>query len=649
MEKYIFTPQQAGMEAMKQSKQYTGVYAPVKKYNSIEECIMLSGHVIYSYYPFRAVYSNEGGRSGWIASKTKCISLSAHKKTGILTLNEGEHYQETEAGVLQKLKKGGSHKICNIRIRILKIVDSYHEEGICEHKLICSIFCDKWDNPKELVMKKEEYAQFFDIAKKKFPEIMLMTNSKNSITEYLADVYAEANKNCQKDIEIIPRGWFELNGKVIFAKGTSSAYATAPIPNIEELSLIEKQDIYKEGINFLEVGDRKSEISVMFLFAHMGFSAYWFEKGGLPCRFCLYLNGPSGALKTSTANVIANVFEADLSKKNLRFTATDASLKNILHSLRDTTILVDDYSATEAETKKHGTTIMENIIRIVGDGVLPSKMGFGGPVQRKLRAAVIMTGEDDAGLAESSVLRCVNLSIKRETFSGKHLMKYQGSEILKKYFALYVKFLELYGNEVKVFMEKYLVEFRERYTNISPRLRDAAIVFEVQIMLLKKFGEWVGITEEEVTFRLQSLSEGVQTVIFQNNEAQKILPVDQLFLIGLMQSIGSYPNMGLAESEKVYSGSEASFLGFEEKDTGYIWVDFTKAYILNQDYWKRQGRPFLKSAKKVKECLAEAGLIEYRKSESSIDYLIKSKRGRRKRMLVLIKNKVDEKMSTIKI
>ena len=638
MKIFTFPQKQAPAQSMRQVSPYQGIPVPVRKLTEMEISFRAQRRPML-FLPLRADAYREGNVVHWQYGSPPPwgISNGATMPNASPLLLQGLHYREADSGLVQKLKSGDEKAISNVRIRVKKRVICYCMDGSIKEDYVCEVFCAKWPESREFKIAADETRNLFFLLKKEWPQVTLYQNTHDAVEEYLSEVFSTGQDRWETVVERELRGWAEDQGRVFYAEGKHFLYATAPVPAVQNYPIERQQEIVQKGLEFMQVGHDGPEIATIFLYSHLGFTAFWLERGGIPLHFCLYLSGKTGVLKTSVASTLANVFETCPEKKNLRFTGTPASIKNVLATMNDGTAFVDDFSNSEKEGRKKGKANMEMLIRMVGDGVVESKMIGENVSQRKARFGLILAGETEPDLSQSSVLRYLLVRIHEDTFDATRLDYYQRQEpmVLREYFSLYILFLQTHGAELCAWIHEHLPDMREKYAYLpTRRTRDMAVIFEIESCCLAWFASEMGMPKQFVA-ELTSTFSQVSSLLEQHEADSRKLSVTEMFLTGIFQSLQTQ-RVALAVTEDEYwkNGNEKGCIGFFEKQK-YLWLDFPQAYQTAISYWEMLGKDFLATEQQIKEQLADENLIVvHKKKNGGRDFVIKTKKGARTRMLV---------------
>lgn len=547
------------------------------------------------------------------------------------------NFKESEQGL--SIIKNGEDKgfITNATIRVIALKEIWFSETVFEAYYVCSIKCSEaWgDVEREIEVLQNSYKEIYNFICKKYSEVQKPIAKPETVEEYLTKLFQRDSANITKEIVADKIGWLEVAGEIKFYDGYNDFYKNYDIPDITS---IDKAMLFRDGFSFLEVGNDEV-IKILWLVAHFPYTLFWLRKGNVDFRSVVFLQGSTGLLKTAVANVISNVFNKDRHNAIMRMTSTKASIQKNIVMLQDQLVCLDDFSNTEVSSGKRALENAEDVIRAVGDGVFPLKMkvsNFSKLQQENVRSVIMLTGEEAFSLGRSSYLRTLILPITRETFNGDKLTKFQeNSEILRRYFALYISFLEQYGTILANEASLIFKEARKYYANITELARfiDMASALKVQLDIVTKFAGYCGISD--LNGVVESILKAIEFIIAKNSQSSDMQKPELRFVYALMQTLDTTVYNQIANDELSYINNEKIFVGFKEDE--HLWLRFEEAMNIVRNYYAKQGQQWLIQPMSIKKMLLEKGLSEGKLAENGkpAEYLVKAKKGSRKRMLVL--------------
>lgn len=603
---------------------------------SVIECICQEIEM-NTIYPIHAEYC--GG--SW---EVKLNSQQVAKKEIDSLYMKSKFYCEKADG-LYGIGRDNEFNITNSTVRITARIKKYwNSEDFPEEELRCLISSDQWDIPQELVIAKSEFKQIYQHAKKQYPNLFLSIRGKDEVDRYLADVYNKCKSDWKEEERIMFTGWTEINNKLRYAVGEDIAYRSYEFPDV---SVLNKTETFKQGLEFLKIGDFKQAVIIPFIFAHFAYTQFFVKKAGHEFQSILFMRGITNSGKTSVAKVIANVFEGKQERKMMSFGSSKAALYKTLEQMQDQTILLDDYACSQKNKKAEDSILFEASIRAIGDSKIPSKMSPGGKTlaDRVLRATLIITGEDDPSLSISSLYRCITVIIEKNSYDGNILRGFQQEpQIIRNYIALYVEFLRVMNEEVVAFIQNSLGKYRQKYSTILkiPRVCDAAINLMLVAELIRRFAAWCDADNPQIIEIINHFDNDIVDTLMKNQEARSELKPEIMFIYGLMQSLGTREKTGLAETEEFYVDHESGYIGFREEKTDTLWLRYEDAESLVRRYWEQQGKAYTITSEKLRKILHDKNIsIGTKSATGKVEHLKKAKKGQRKRMLVLQRGQIE--------
>ena len=616
-------------------EEVSGTVLPTVSQEELKNCVT-------SYAPIRIIPDpNQPGH--WLIVQRQSENAGVLQAGGM----SGQFYLEGADGIYNNGDEANRRKIFDLKVKITHVIEIWTSEGNFKRQFVCRLFSTVWEKQsREIIIASEKYKELFKVIHRRFPEIFLPDTTSEIVQEYLTDVYRRDIKSAELIIQAEKMGWIKINGKTTYMIGVDDFYKTCNIPDIDSCDRIK---IFNSGTSFLEVGNSKEIIAIVWLTAHIAFANHWFNEGGKKFTSAIYLSGATNFFKTSVVKVVANPFDQNQDNKTIRMTSTSASIRDNMSMLADTLVCIDDFSNTELTSSKKALENAEDIIRAVGDGVFPAKMNvndFSKSVREAVRSTIILTGEENLPLGTSSQYRMLNLPVEKETFNSENLRIFQNNpEIIAQYFALYVKYLTERGKLITGIVAEKIAEYsREFEQHFSVRrFIETAAFLKFQVDIIYDFAIWCGLSENEVQQLAHLLNDAIFSVVTLNqSEGTKISPVKQILFV-IWQNLNSSNDSLIADSEDVYVQNELRYLGFHEKTEKLLWLKPNNFFKIGVELLKKQSVNFLVQWDTFKKMLLNEG---YSKGVLPVDgkggqYLLRAKKGSRKYMLVLHTDKIE--------
>ena len=566
---------------------------------------------------------------------------------------EGENFVANSNGIFfAKDGKTQGRRISSVNLEI--VVREYRWSG----KSVREILHIKVTSANEqslyeniIQVDKQDFKKTFEILRKELPGEFFSSSDLDAKDSYLSTIFQRDAEKADVKYFSDVGGWVEFSNLMPrFYVGDDKFYNEMQT-DIPVVCGLNKEMIFVEGSAFRKIGHENVVIELLWLAAHVALSLFWLRKFGVDFRSVIFVKGKTGLFKTTVTSLLANIFAQNRAKVSLRLSSTKASTQEFVTRLPDNLVLLDDFSNTVGANNNSMRDNVETVIRAVGDGMFSGKMNVSNFAECRIdnvRSVIVITGEDELGLSESSLYRLLVLPIVEGTFDPQLLaLTSERHEILQRYFALFVQFLTEKGSTVVRECASHFSQYREFFSTkfSAPRFIDVAATLLVEIDLIFEFGIYCGMsTEEMIAYRNHAQNCVVEAI--QLNSAASVQSKPEVrFLHALWQSIDNGKYTKIAATEDKYVNDTASFIGFREDSTGTIWVRPDEAYNLVRNFYQRQGEQFLTSLKSIKVLLLQNGLSEGKlvpSNQGSSEYLKKSKKSPRKWFLVLNYRAVEQ-------
>jgi len=582
-------------------------------------------------------------------------NLPVNQKTSSISLR-GENFIAGDDGLYcSKNGETQGKKFSSVALTITKIEHRWSDKIINEvfHvKVSCSN--EQGTAEKTLKIPAQDFKKIFDVIRRELPSAYTSFGDLDAKEEYLARIYQRDAETAVVEYRSNIGGWGEFEGILPkFYIGEDRFYQGMEIiyPSVDCLN---KQEIFVEGSRFREIGHQNGVIEILWIIAHIAVSLFWLRKFGVDFRSVIFVRGKTNLFKTTVVSLIANIFAKNRRKASIRLTSTKAYTQEFVTKMRDNVVLLDDFSNTVGASNNQARDNAETAIRAVGDGMFSGKMNVNDLSTGRaddVQCVIIMTGEDELGLSESSLYRLIILPIVEGTFDPQVLAHISNRhEILQAYFALFVCFLTECGSIVVRECASRFSAYRKVYSEkfSVPRFIDAATAMAIEIDLMVEFGKYCGMSAEEMMAYREHALNAVENIMQQNLTSTKKSKPEVRFLYALMQSMDTTKYKGLAATESEYVADISEYIGFHEEKSGTNWLRFDDAYKLVVNFYQRQGEQFLTTAKTIKELLLRRGLSKGKlmpAGQGGSEYLCKSRQSPRKWFLVLKVDAVEKFLS----
>lgn len=421
----------------------------------------------------------------WVPAASQVVA--ALESLGVLPTSSASVpvSDESEATFLPD-RKGQLVKICNSKIRVncLRRILSDNAESF-------EISMTLLRTGDTVIVPEAELENLAGFISARFPKFHLAAETPNAaalLAEYIRDQLENV-----AEIAVVQRpGWIEHKGIHVYAHDGATATNNLQFECRHAIpvdSTLSQAGAFQATLDILNIGCHQVTLPLL-LTTIAGVLAAVFQDAGYPPRFCTFLYGLSGSLKTATAEVFAGFYGI---RDHNTFRDTPAAVDVNIKEHRDRLLLVDDFQppvvAAEGQAMKK---TLEHIVRLFGDDVGKKRSNSTATATRseRPRGTCLITGESVSG-SYSSLLRCLLVPISRGDIDGTLLRRYQEASAL--WTSNYVYFLPWVGTHWPQLVEKIRRSFPDLRTHFSqataePRLTDTGAVLELTGEILLDYG-----------------------------------------------------------------------------------------------------------------------------------------------------------------
>lgn len=396
---------------------------------------------------------------------------------------------------------------------------------------------------------------------------------------------------------------------------------------------------FHNAMGFLDICSKDELILPLFLLAHLGPLFQLFHEAGRTPHFVTVLAGRSGSLKTSMSLVLFRLFHDQGQTPTASFRDTETVMEIKLGELNSMVGIFDDFAPPAADQLRGKATRekLETIIRYVGDHVAKSRSNtkLGKTKEFIPSGCALVTAEDISG-SQSSLLRCLILSISKGDISGANLRRYQNSpDLIPTHMNRFLNWVGLNGDRVldMICKEYHTHQFDQAVTELQ--LIDTAETLLMVARILAIYGVECGAMDHSSAQNFyQRCCSAIRTAIAASEAMSKDANPCVMYLSAFFD-LCERGEIKLAEDITLYvSEVHDGFLC-----DGCAWVDPHGTYAKVRQYHSRLNTLFPLSEKQLNVHLADAEVIavsyENRDSGTKKLYTKKSSLPNRKRMMVL--------------
>lgn len=398
---------------------------------------------------------------------------------------------------------------------------------------------------------------------------------------------------------------------------------------------------FKEALAILNIGKLTVTLPLL-LITLLGPMFRLFEAGGYIPRFCGFLFGISGSLKTSVAEVFYRFFNQ---QQHGSFRDTAAAIDVTIKEHHDRLLLVDDFQpAVIAAEGKAMAKVLEHVIRLFGDDVAKRRSNSKATAAYgdRPKGSCLITGETTSG-SYSSLLRCLLIPIARDDIDGDLLRRYQ--EMPARWTTNYYYMLPWLGRNWNVLAEKIRREFpqwRKAFGAVTrePRLVDAGAV----LMLVAEIFLWYGtsctvLTSDQVDVMLREWRTVIESLLVFSAESAQARDVVTLTREAILRGV----TMGTLKIAPDLGGFATGSDGFYSENR--LWLQQQSFDRMLRQYCAEEQIACVNGTKTVLPELYKRGLIIRDEENGKNSYLKRSPEipaiGKRLRMIVFLQSELD--------
>ena len=549
-------------------------------------------------------------------------------------LNQGE----AKYTLFLKNRKGQTVPICNTGLEVTtlrRIVD--------DEKTTFEVCLRLLRKGVEIAVPEASLDNLDSFIGSKFPWFHLATDTPNAaalLTEHIRDELDQV-----PEITVVKHpGWFVHQGKHIYAHdglGTMRNLSCETGHTIPFDLTMSPADAYTSALGLLDIGSHAVTVPLL-LTSIAGTLAALFQEAGYPPRFCTFLYGLSGSLKTAAAEVFTGFYGR---RDHSTFRDSKASVDVNIAMHRDRVLLIDDFQPPLVSADgKAMRQVLEHVIRLFGDDVAKQRSNSTATAThgKRPRGTCIITGESISG-SYSSLLRCLLVPVTRGDIDGTMLSHFQ--EAPERWCSNYVHFLHWVGENWDNLVNKVRARFTMLRTSFSqltaePRLVDSGVLLRLTGEILLDYGMACGAIEcagrEEYLCEWRSIL--CDTLTFSTNLANE---VDLVSLC--REALNTAQEVGTLRVAATVDDFQPGMDGFLSADR--LWL---RSEALLREMRKKSAEMSAACTLSAKEILPELyskGLILRDEEEGKHSYLKKTPTipalGKRIRMVCFDRNELN--------
>lgn len=482
-------------------------------------------------------------------------------------------------------------------------------------------------------------------------EARILPGNLGAFESELQDLLRQEISLCPHRFEILESGWFvSPSGHYCFAEdGSPQTDSTLCFRTGFSFLRGEQQrpphQVASDAWRILALSKQSRTIYVPFLYAHLALMWRLFTEAGHRPNFLLFIEGPTGSLKTAVASLLFNFSGQPEANVPASFRDTAASMEVAFDAYRDRVLLVDDFCPTSDRTSQRDlNNKLERLVRFFGDGKSRSRAtpNMETATEKKPCGLVAITGEDSAG-SQSSLLRCLFLRVDRDTFDKDLLRRFQEDPSLwTEHLALFVKSLAPRAKELIQMIREKFPSYREMGSHYLKEKRSIDTFAYLSLTAEIVVQELHQLLQLDYTTCIKEFHRAILDACQASEAKANAADPVQIFSQTLLE---------LLQQGEVFMGTVPQFLENPSKYIGvttescwYLWPK--GAFKAVSDAYSMTGRTFPLSMQALWGALDAKGVLipteTMRKGVPHKEYGTKVSFGNRPRMLKILPQRLRE-------
>ncbi len=402
-----------------------------------------------------------------------------------------------------------------------------------------------------------------------------------------------------------PEGWFYVEGNGVIGSRRKDVFGNSEMCLQIDHQILEieccKQFMLMEKVL---VNPDISRFLMIFLCASVLGTLY--EEIGAPLRFVLALLGTTNTMKTTTAKLFTQFYNArDIQKLDVTFASTKGGIETFVSQYTDAILLIDDFMPADNRAEMQEMVgKLKSIIRMYGDRVAKSRMSADPTRRREVNevcGSCIVTAEILPGI-KSSQTRVITLELVKNGVDKEWLTYFQKRPLLLPTFLH--GFIEYVSLNCELIL-RHMTGFFEIYRNSAgfsvPRYNDVAAQMRVALDLFCNYLNTMGLNGNDV--RLE-WTRSVYTIIARNDNQQHQTDYAAMIAEAIVE--------GIAQRKGTKSVKEITKLGIGEiyEDDLFYYITAGDMFTIYRQYCGRYGIPCYLGKNDIIKKMLENDMLE---------------------------------------
>ena len=366
---------------------------------------------------------------------------------------------------------------------------------------------------------------------------------------------------------------------------------------------------FHNAMDFLDICGKDELIIPLWLLAHLGPLFQLFHQAGRTPRFVTVLTGRSGSLKTSLSLILYRLFQNQGQTPTASFRDTETAMEIKLGELNGSVGIFDDFAPPAADQFRGKATRekLETIIRYVGDHVAKSRSNTKlGKAKEFIPSGVALVTAEDISGSQSSLLRCLVLSISKGDIDGAKLRHFQNCpDLIPTHMARFVAWVGEHGDEIVDAIRHHYPSHLYEGVFTELRLVDTATILAICTIILSEYARSIGaMTNAQADAFTSRCIQAVGNAGLASEAMTKEANPVVMYLNALF-SLMERNEVRLADCNKTYNA---------EIHDGYLagdcaWLDADIIFAKVTKYYSRLNIVFPLGERQLATHLADSGII----------------------------------------
>lgn len=388
-----------------------------------------------------------------------------------------------------------------------------------------------------------------------------------------------------------PEGWSYVEGNGVIGNRRTNIFGN-PKLRLQCYAGMTELECCRQFLGMEKIFKNPNLSRFLMVFVCASIMGTLYEEKGMPLQFVLALLGTTNTMKTTTAKVFTQFYNAqDTKKPSVTFASTKGGIETFVDKYSDAILLIDDFMPADDDMEmREMSAKLKSIIRLYGDRVAKSRMSAN-PTQRRavneVRGTCVITAEILPGI-KSSQTRVISLELPKNGVNTEWLTYYQKNPLLLPTFLRgFIGYIARDCDTIMRRMSGFFELYRKSAGFSVPRYCDVAAQMRVALDLLCDYFKFVGLDD---AMRLE-WTESLYSIIREND--RKLQGTDYAVILAEALVDGIMKRRGTKDIDEIgdWGGKEV----YEDQNYYYItlnlmyeiYIEYCKSYKIAH-YFKKE-------------------------------------------------------------